>query len=349
MILIGLAAVFAFGRRAGRFWEGLLALGALVFSIRRTDAVRLPVAASVLQRCMHDGLAHRLAARRRRGAADEAWARIGCTALLGATYFNSGISKLVYGGSTWLSGLPVQAAIVGQSGMVTRDSPTPTDHGWWRPRSGEPPLHATVAFELSGPLMLVGRRLRLCVALGLVAMHANIYFLTMHILYWQSMVLLLAVALSPDPTPLRVHRRPRDFWPMIAGIASRRRLAVCASVAIAHQAVRFACRHAVTADVAGDDSRTDHRPSGSVGPFAVGQNLALGWSIESLQPSEQGVMLILAGEPGRVRFELTCRSSPRARSMSATRTSCTGATRSFRSWTRPVAPFRKRLPRHGRA
>ena len=56
---------------------------------------------------------------RHRGAAtDESLARIGSIALLGAAYLNAGISKLAFGGIDWLSGLPIQAVVVGQDGLV---------------------------------------------------------------------------------------------------------------------------------------------------------------------------------------------------------------------------------------
>jgi hypothetical protein len=253
-----------------------------------------------------------LAARRQQGApADESWARIGCTALLGATYFNSGISKIVYGGLTWVSGLPVQYAIVAQSGMVTGD--LASSYRSWvvaTPVAASIMSTATVAFELAGPLMLVGRRVRLGVALGLVGMHMNIYFLTTHILYWESMVLLLAVALSSDPavpeSPPRTTGFLADGRRYYVAVAA---LAVCASFAIAHQAVRYGRR--VT-----DEQMPPARPLAptvavlrQVGPFTVGETVAQAWSIESLQLRESGLLLTLSGEPGRVRFELTCSSA----------------------------------------
>jgi hypothetical protein len=254
-----------------------------------------------------------LAARRHQGApADESWARIGCTALLGATYFNSGISKVVYGGLTWISGLPVQYAIVAQSGMVTGDLASPY-RSWLvaTPVAASILSTATVAFELAGPLMLVGRRVRLCVALGLVGMHTNIYFLTTHILYWESMVLLLAVARSPDPASPESPARTTGF------LADDRRyrlavaaLAVCASFAIAHQAVRFARRGTDAPNPPATALVPTVAALRQVGPFTVGQTVAREWSIESLDLRENGLLLTLAGEPGRARFELTCSSSP---------------------------------------
>src|SRR4029450_6099426 len=99
---------------------------------------------------------------RQQGApTDESWARAGSVALLGAAYLNSGISKIVFGGFKWISGLPVQVAIIGQDGMVP-DGVV----GWYRSWAVSTPEVAcafsvgTLAFELSGPLMLVGPRTR---------------------------------------------------------------------------------------------------------------------------------------------------------------------------------------------
>jgi len=317
VISIGVAGALAFGRRAGRLRAGLLALGALVvLSTTHTMLFGSPWRHLFFGGACLTGWLMGLAVRRHQGApADESWARIGSMALLGATYFNAGISKVAYGGLTWISGLPVQYAIVAQSGMVTGDLAAPY-RSWVvaTPVAASILSAVTVAFELAGPLMLVNRRTRLCVALGLVGMHLNIYFLTMHILYWESMVLLLAFGLSPDPASAEHPARAAGFF------ADDRRyrvavaaLAACASLAIAAQAVRFARRHSAVADAEASPARAV-APTvlvlGQVGPFTVGQTVGRTWSIESLELRENGLVLALTGELGRVRFELTCASSP---------------------------------------
>jgi uncharacterized membrane protein YphA (DoxX/SURF4 family) len=134
-----------------------------------------------------------LGVQRQRGAPeDESLARVGSIALLGAAYLSSGLSKLVYGGNEWLSGLPLQAAILGQQGLVP-DGWASVGRSWVvaTPAATSFLSFTTVGLELAGPLMLVGPRLRRSVALGLSAMHLNIYVLTAHILYWESIVLLI--------------------------------------------------------------------------------------------------------------------------------------------------------------
>jgi hypothetical protein len=325
VVVIGIAAAIAFGRRPGRLWEGLLPLAALTL----LSTVHAQLFGSPWRHLYYSGLCLLgwllgLAVSRRRGMpADESYARIGSIALLGAAYFNAGISKLVFGGVDWISGVPIRAVIVAQDGLVA-DGVASIYRSWVVTTPAVASLFsvATFGFELAGPLMLVGRRTRLCVALGLLAMHANIFVLT-HILYWESMVFLLVFGLSSPGSSAEtvpsaavpIHSRDRTF------AASAALLALCAFFAITHQARRYAHlqeRHAQsrgTRAAAGEPSA----PSASsapvpasrrqVGPFAVGQTLAPGWSVDALTISDGGFVAALSGRPGRAAFEVTCASS----------------------------------------
>lgn len=335
VVLFGLAGLVGFGRRAGRFWEGLIALAALVFlSTVHTSLFGSPWRHLFFGGVCLTGWLLGLAVRRYQGEpSDEKYARIGSMALLGAAYLNSGISKVVYGGLTWLSGLPVQSAVVAQSGLVS-DGLLGTYRSW----VVEVPVlagvlsSATVAFELAGPLMLVGRRMRLCVALGLFGMHANIYLLTSHILYWESMVLLLAFGLSSEPPQAE---RGADGPVLLVDdrrfAAAVALLVACAALAIAHQGRRFARLHPTHRAVerialeeempepreerVGEIAKPTPVPTVAilrrVGPFTVGDTLAGTWSIDSLELSDDGFTITVGGEPGRARFDLTC-SAPHA-------------------------------------
>ena len=188
---VGLASAASFARRPARLWEGLVALGALtLLSTAHTQILGSPWRHLFFSGlCLAGWLLGLIVARYRGAPADESYARTGGMALLGAAYLSSGISKIVYGGWAWTSGLPVQSAIVGQSGLIGEG--IAGRYRFWvatRPLLASIFSTATVAFELAGPLMLVGRKTRLFVALGLIGMHANIYLLTEHILYWESMV-----------------------------------------------------------------------------------------------------------------------------------------------------------------
>jgi hypothetical protein len=107
---------------------------------------------------------------------------------------------------------------------------------------------ATVVLELAAPLMLARRTARTVVALGLFAMHANIYLLT-DILYWESIIFLLLFPLSPDPPKAESVPAPA------AVIASDTRrfvvtaalLVLCSLVAIGHQGRRFAAEQTAPA------------------------------------------------------------------------------------------------------
>ncbi len=105
-------------------------------------------------------------------------------------------------------GLPIQAVVVGQDSLVA-DSILSSYRTWVAETPAAASLFAiaTVGFELAGPLMIAGRKTRLCVALGLLAMHANIYVLT-RILYWESMVL-LGLWVLRQPAETRPWRSPR--------------------------------------------------------------------------------------------------------------------------------------------
>jgi hypothetical protein len=255
-----------------------------------------------------------LAFARARGAAtDESFARVGSIALLGAAYFNAGISKVAFSGIDWLSGLPIQAVVVGQDGLVA-DSIVTSYRTWVADTPAAASLFAiaTVAFELAGPLMLAGRTTRRCVALGLLGMHTNILVLT-RILYWESMVFLVLFGFSSDlPQTAAVatsSERPDDRRYTLAVAA----LALCAFLAVAHQSHRYAQMQ----------TAKTHAPSGvamagtaaapavtrEVGPFVVGATLSEGWSVETLDVTPDGFTLGVSGSPGRVKFEVTCAAS----------------------------------------
>ena len=193
VVLIGVVGAVRFGRTPGRLWAGLLSLGALML----LSTAHAQLFGSPWRHLYYSGLCLSgwllgLAVSRRRGLpADESYARIGSTALLGAAYLNAGISKLVYGGWDWVYGLPIQAVVVAQDGLVA-DSIVSAYRSWVVATPTVAGLFsvATIVFELAAPLMIGGGKTRRCAALGLLAMHLNILVLT-HILYWESMVFLV--------------------------------------------------------------------------------------------------------------------------------------------------------------
>lgn len=312
IVLIGVVSAVAFGWRPGRLWEGLLSLGALtVLSTAHAQLFGSPWRHLFYSGVCLSGWLLGLVVSRRRGAPlDESYARVGSIALLGAAYFNAGISKIVFGGAAWMSGLPIQATIIGQVGLVPDGIV-----GMYRSRVVMTPAVAslfsvaTTAVELAGPLMLVGRRTRLCVALGLIAMHANIFVLT-HIAYWESMVFLLAFGLSADAPDAetvpesagasRLHGRA-----FVGGAAL---LALCAFFAIGHQSRRFARLHGL-AGAEGEAPAPPPLAFRHIGPFSVGQTLADEWSLDSLTNSEEGFIASLSGARGQAAFEITCSPS----------------------------------------
>jgi hypothetical protein len=247
VVCIGVAGAIGFARRAGRVCEGLLALGALVL----LSTAHAQLYGSPWRHLFYSGLCLSgwlagLAVSRWRGApTDESYACVGTVALLGAAYFNAGISKIVYGGIDWASGSPIQAVIIGQDGMVA-DSIISVYRSWLvsTPAAASFFSIATLGFELTAPLMLVGRRTRICVAFGLICMHLNIYVLT-GILYWESMVFLVAFGLA---APSLASDTTVETAPAIGSHDHRFAvgvvlLALGAAMAITHQGWRAHVRH----------------------------------------------------------------------------------------------------------
>ena len=312
VVLIGVAGAAGFSRRPGRLWEGLLALSALIL----LSTVHAQLFGSPWRHLYYSGvclagwLLGLMVSRRHGAPVDEAYACIGSTALLGAAYLNAGISKLVFGGTDWVSGLPIQAIVVAQDGLVA-DSVVSVYRSWVVATPAVASLFsvATLVFELAGPLMIVGRRTRRWVTLGLLAMHTNIYLLT-HILYWQSMFYLVLFGLfadGPRPDAARdstaVPRLSRRTFRVAAAL-----LALCAGAAVVHQGWRYT--QAEDARRAASGSGIPSTPSASgprrVGPFTVGQRLAGGWLVEALTLSDEGFVAMLSGEAGRAGFEVSC-------------------------------------------
>jgi uncharacterized membrane protein len=314
VVLIGIAAAVAFAGRPGRLWQGMVALAALaLLSTAHAQLFGSPWRHLFFSGlCLLGWLLGLAFSRRHEAPSDESYARTGSIALLGAAYLSSGISKIVYGGPEWLSGLPVQVAIIGQDGLVS-DSLFSPYRSWVvaTPVAASLLSVATVALELAGPLMLAGRRTRACVALGLFAMHANIYLLTTYILYWESMVLLAAFGLSSDEpsaepesgTPASVRLQGPAFAAAVA------LLTLSTLLAIGHQARRHARSAAGPEALPSPPPAPAIAPLQQVGPFAVGQTLAESWTVASLDWSDGGFVIALSGKPGLARFGLSCAPS----------------------------------------
>jgi hypothetical protein len=313
VVLVGVAGAVAFARAPGRLAQGAVAFAALAV----LSTVHARLFGSPWRHLYYSGLCLSgwllgLEVTRRRGTpTDESYAFTGSVALLSAAYLNAGISKMVFGGAGWLSGLPIQEVIVGQDGLVA-DGLLAAYRVW----AVTPAVSclfsvATVVFELAAPLMLVGRRTRATVALGLFTMHANIYVLT-DILYWESMVFLLVFGLWPDEPTTEVAAAPAIALPSDGRsyVVTGGVLALCALVAIGRQGRRFdAARGVATGPSSASASPTSAAPLSRIGPFGVGESLGDGWTIESVDTGENSVLVTLSGAPGRAVFQLTCAAS----------------------------------------
>jgi hypothetical protein len=322
----GTVAAIAFARGPGRIACGATALVALAV----LSSVHAQLFGSPWRHLYYSGLclagwiAGQVAARRRGAPTDESYARTGALALLGAAYLNAGISKVVFGAADWATNVPIQATIIGQNGLAPGGILAA-----YRLLVVETPALATafsmltVALELAGPLMLVGRRTRWLVAGGLVAMHVNILLLTGEILYWEAMLLLVAFALVPDADDVATatsSEAPVGGSTLFVPAAVL--LVIVSVLGIRHQAMRFHQRHDPSADVVArskaptvtmpppSEAPTTSPPSvQQIGPLVVGATLVHDWSIDRLTIDDRGFVVTLRGGAGNARFAVTCAAS----------------------------------------
>ena len=246
---IGTIAALLFARRPGRILEGVVALAALVF----LSTAHAQVFGSPWRHMYFSGLSllgwlAGLEISRRQGVpSDESYACTGTIALLGAAYLNGGVSKVVYGGVQWMSGLPIRALVVGQDGLV-QDGVASMYRSWVATTPGVAAAFSvlTIIVELAGPLMIAGPRARRLVAMGLIVMHTNIYILT-GILYIQSIALLALFGMVSDAD---LEDAPARVAPPVLHNRTFFRVAVllafCAVLAITHQGRRYGQLHGPT-------------------------------------------------------------------------------------------------------
>lgn len=331
----GLVATILFARRSGSIAGGLVALA----SLSLLSGVHARLFGSPWRHLFFSGVClcgwviGQWVAQRSNRQEGESFGRIGSIALLGAAYFNSGVSKMVYGGLEWLSGHTIQFVVIAQDGLVA-DGPLSLLRAWVASTPQVAMLFsiATVGFELAGPLMLVGGKTRLLVSFGLLSMHTLIYLLT-HIIYWESVTLLLLFGLSSD---IRSSSGTSDAMPL--RVFSDRRFALIAmmlgalaAMAVGHQARRFAflqrehanalSRPYTSAIHSGEEkgagpqnlsaaSLPEPQVVEAVGPFRLGAHLGVDWVLQSLRLGDKSFELTLSGAKGKSRFEITCADSP---------------------------------------
>jgi hypothetical protein len=319
VIAVGIAGAMAFARAAGRLVAGLFPFLALML----LSSVHARLFGSPWRHLYYSGLCllgwlmGLMVSRTGGRPSDESYARMGSVALLGAAYLNAGISKLAFGGLEWTSGAAIQAVVVAQDGLV-RDGLLSAYRAWVAMSPAVVAFFslATVVFELAGPLMMLGDRVRVIVAIGLLGMHLNIYLLT-HILYWESMVLLIVFGVLPnEETPQPRAAAPPMLASRRAFIASVATLGVATLIAIGHQRDRYHARApghadrntrpARLAEPAPSPLPSQSPPPRRIGPFSLGDRITEEWSIDALSPTDGGFSITLLGPAGRAAFEVNC-------------------------------------------
>ncbi|HEY8379797.1 MAG TPA: hypothetical protein VIK91_25075, partial [Nannocystis sp.] len=255
VVVAGLVATLAFARRRAPILGGALALVALGLLSHAHAALN----GAPWRHLYYSGIGLLgwlvgLGFARARGLPDEQrHAFVVTVALLGAAYFNAGLSKLLLSGLEWLAGDTLRHTVVAQDGLLGAGRL----HDLRLALVDTPALAAalataTVALELGGLLFLVGPRARALVAAGLVLMHLSIFVLT-GIAYVESIAVLIIFAwphpeLMRPPVPDEPPRRRLAQAPALAPPGPRATLlgalvlGLFAALAIARQGLDAADR-----------------------------------------------------------------------------------------------------------
>lgn len=233
----------------------------------------------------------------------EAAASWGALGVLGAAYTSAGVSKFLFGGQAWASGLTLQAALLGQMGDAA--------NGWrgalraWclaQPLAVQALTWGTLVWELAGLGLLGPAWLRRVVGVGLAAMHLTIFALT-EIGYPTSMFLLLTLGwrgASAAALPVALGSIPPSTrW------ATGALLALATAGGMAWQRQRY-MDHAAEGEGQPQASRPPSLDGAAqVGPFAVGQRLH-DWELAGFAARERALGLRLRRGDQQAMLWLHC-------------------------------------------
>lgn len=303
---IGCVAAVAFGRRQGELGAGAVALIALaLLSSLHAQLFGSPWRHMFFSGvCLAGWVVGLVRARVAGWPEDESFARVGAVALLSAAYFNAGVSKLVFGGVDWLSGVPIQMIVVGQDGLAN-DTLLGAYRSWvaTSPHAAQLFCVLTVVLEACAPAMLFSKVASRMIAVGLIAMHGNIYLLT-HIPYVQSIYLLACFGLfvvPDDETPIRaLGGRFGGAAAVFSGLAL---------LAMMHQGARFSAGHRWHPGMpkVQEAVRPEADPGRrEIGPFHLGEEAAVGWTIRHLDVLDDGLLVVAEDGTGRVDLQINC-------------------------------------------
>lgn len=243
-------------------------------------------------------------------------AETGALAMLAATWFCAGVSKLLGVGLSWADAATLQAIALGHAHV---DEP-----GLAQVVAGSPALAralalGTVAIQLAAPALLLGARMRLLAALALVTFHLGVAAVT-RIGYWQPVALLLLFALpwahwvparaidddAPLATPARIRASTRLSIALAAIVMFAWWPGVRAYAALHHRPRALANGAAPVVAREGIDR---------FGPLAVGDALADGWHIAQLQREPQRIAVVIAdAREGRAILWISPRQATHAAS-----------------------------------
>jgi len=244
-------------------------------------------------------------------------AETGALAMLAATWCGAGLSKLAGAGLSWADTTTLRAIAVGHAHV---DAPGLAQVVVDTPALARALAIGTVTIQLAAPALLLGARARLLVGLGLVTFHLGVAAVT-RIGYWQPVVLLAifvlpwghwlpARAVDPLAEPLDPRARVRASSRLSVALAALAMLAwwpgVRAYAALHHRPRAFS---------GGEASVVARQTIEVFGPLVVGDDLADGWRIATMQREAERIVVVVARDGGG-RAVLWVSSRDRARAPS---------------------------------
>ncbi|HET6582398.1 MAG TPA: hypothetical protein VFG69_03100 [Nannocystaceae bacterium] len=310
--LVGLAALAASLRERRRLPAFVVAIASSALLVEALAAAsdgpwraRFFVGAALLGAVLAEGWA--------RGASVDIRARAaerGALAMLAATWFGAGLSKIAGAGESWADATTMRAIAAAHAHI---DAPGLAQLVIDAPTLARSLALAAVLTQLAAPALLAGPRWRTLAALGLVAFHLGVALVT-RIGYWQPVALLLAFAL-PWPRWIPALRRVSpESTGHASGGPSRVRLAIVLATIVG-----IAWWPGVRAY-----TELHHRPRSlddaglvvarhgiaAFGPLVPGALLVDGWRIAALQREDESVVAVIEHERGA---RAVLRVSPRDR------------------------------------
>lgn len=223
-------------------------------------------------------------------------------AVLGAIYFNAGLSKLIFGGADWMNSAVIRLTSV----LVSPAGGDAWDASLRAFVVDSPSLAATlaiatVALELQGLFFGLGRRARLLSGSGLLAFHIGTFVMS-DIVFVQAVILLCAFTFPWAELAQRLH--PRATAPTEAvtvGPHAPRRALTLAALVVGFVALAWLVPGAAPASKSHQNPfLVDTTSLPRFGPIHPGLALPRGLEVTGIHAAEGEVRIMVRGQAGEV-------------------------------------------------